>query len=409
MKFIILAIAMTFCVNACFSDSRFNYVKDIEYFKQKIAEKHIDPFNKVSEDEFNADIDALKAKSVAVKDFEFIFEMMKIVRKIGDGHTAVHFQSETNLRELPIDFGFTAGKFWVIGATEEHANLIGSELLSIEGKNIGIVSDRISTIVQFVENEYSEKQRIAQYITYVDLLAALDIITDQGSSTIRLIKDGKESLVTLGSTNKSKNGLRNSFHSKITKVTDAGIDGLWFGSVNDTDAVYIDFSTYPSSDQMERFGKKLLSYIRNKNIKKIAIDLRGNWGGNFYIGLRLAYYLNLADSVDWKHGVYVMVDNHTFSAATINAAQYAQLLNAKVLGTPTGSNLNGYQDMGTFVLPSTNLTISYSKRKFVLSQAADQPLFPDVELTPDMPIFTNHRDKVLEYFINEVSSADDTI
>jgi len=91
----------------------------------------------------------------------------------------------------------------------------------------------------------------------------------------------------------------------------------------------------------------------------------------------LAYALNLADSIDWKHGVFVLTSNKTFSAATSNAALFKQLLNAKTVGQPTGSNPNGYQDMDSFILPNSNLVITYSKRLFRLSSLAKIALQPD--------------------------------
>lgn len=86
----------------------------------------------------------------------------------------------------------------------------------------------------------------------------------------------------------------------------------------------------------------------------MVIDFRGNGGGDFFVGLTLAYYLNLADSIDWRSGVYVLTDKYTFSAGVSNAAQYRQILNARIVGEPTGGNPVGYQDMGSFILPNSS-------------------------------------------------------
>lgn len=99
--------------------------------------------------------------------------------------------------------------------------------------------------------------------------------------------------------------------------------------------------------------------------------------------MTLAYYLNLADSIDWRSGVYVLTDKYTFSAGVSNAAQYRQILNARIVGEPTGGNPVGYQDMGSFILPNSELTVTYSKRLFRFQDTATQGIRPDVLIEYD--------------------------
>lgn len=151
---------------------------------------------------------------------------------------------------------------------------------------------------------------------------------------------------------------------EIEKPIDLKQDYLWFSPIKTTEAIYIKFESYPSFEDMEKFGESVLNYINKNNIKQIVIDLRNNRGGDFFVGTFLAYYLNLADSIDWKSGVYVLTDKVTFSTATSNASQFRQMLNAKIVGEPTGSNPTGYQDMGQFKLPNSGMIVTYSKRLF---------------------------------------------
>ena len=141
------------------------------------------------------------------------------------------------------------------------------------------------------------------------------------------------------------------------------------------------FESYPSFEEMEKFGESVLNYINKNSIKQIVIDLRNNGGGDFFVGTFLAYYLNLADSIDWKSGVYVLTDKVTFS---------------------TGSNPTGYQDMGQFTLPNSGMIVTYSKRLFRFQEKITQGVKPDVLIEYDWESYSKGKDNMMEWIINDI-------
>lgn len=120
---------------------------------------------------------------------------------------------------------------------------------------------------------------------------------------------------------------------------------------------------------MNSFAEELLENIKKHNSQNLIIDLRNNYGGNIFMGLILARGLIVADCLNWKSGVYVLTNRATYSAAMVNALQFRQLLNAKIVGEPTGANPNGYQDLGQLNLPNSNVVITYTKRLFRMQDA----------------------------------------
>lgn len=153
---------------------------------------------------------------------------------------------------------------------------------------------------------------------------------------------------------------------------------------------------------MEDFAKDVKDYLDNNKIKNLIIDLRNNGGGDFFVGLRMAWPLVLVDSLDWEHGVYTLIGNSTYSAAMSNAAQYRQLLNAKLVGEPTGGNPVGYQDMGQFSLPNSGWTITYSKRNYRFQEFFSEGVQPDVLIEQDWPSYLKGIDQSLAWVLDDI-------
>ena len=242
-----------------------------------------------------------------------------------------------------------------------------------------------------------------------ELLYGLQLTKNKSKATFLFLDDdNKESKLFLNAIERKTYNERTDFQTfnvttpEIQKPVDSKHDFLWFSPIKDTKAVYIKFESYPSFQEMEQFGALVLSYINENQIKQVVIDLRNNGGGDFFVGTFLAYYLNLANSIEWKSGVYVLTDRVTFSAGTSNATQFRQMLNAKIIGEPTGSNPTGYQDMGEFILPNSGLFITFSKRLFRFQEKVTEGLQPDVLIEYDWDSYSKGTDNILKWVINEI-------
>ncbi len=267
----------------------------------------------------------------------------------------------------------------------------------------------MSKVAQYVENEQSEIIRTGEYLMISELLFGLQLTNNEFKAEFSFLDDSnKESKVLLNAIN-NKNYYENTdFHTfkiiipEIQKPIDLKHDYLWFGSIKDTKGIYIKFESYPSFEEMEKFGESVLNYVNENQVKQVVIDMRNNGGGDFFVGTFLAYYLNLADSIDWKSGVYVLTDKVTFSAGTSNASQFRQILNAKIVGEPTGSNPTGYQDMGQFTLPNSGMIVTYSKRLFRFQDKGTQGVQPDVLIEYDWKSYSKGIDNMMEWVINDI-------
>ena len=409
IKFIITTFFLLVALNT-YSQSTDSslWTEDINAYKANLEKHHIDLYNKISKVEFEQELKTIQSNLNSKTDIDVIIDLMRLTQKIGDGHTAFSLRGiETHL--FPIEV-YKVGKQWrIVKTTDKHKNLLGKELIAIDGKTMKQIEDEVGKVAQYIENKQSKTIRIAQYAMISELLFGLHLTNSKLDATFTFLDENKNKTeATLKAINSKDYYESVEFKNfkivipEIEKSIDLKHDYLWFSPIKTTEAIYIKFESYPSFEEMEKFGASVLNYINKNNSKQIVIDLRNNGGGDFFVGTFLAYYLNLADSIDWKSGVYVLTDKVTFSAATSNASQFRQMLNAKIVGEPTGSNPTGYQDMGQFKLPNSGITVTYSKRLFRFQEKVTQGVQPDVLIEYDWQSYSKGIDNMMEWVINDI-------
>lgn len=382
---------------------------DLQFYHQELEKNHIDIYNKIDKQNFEKELSAISSSVEKLSDWEIAVQLMQLTRKIGDGHTSVSVMNwETNY--FPIEVRKINGKWRVVKTTEEYPEILGTSIEKINGIDILEIEKKLSATVQFVENKYSEIIRIGEYMPLSELLFALKITKSTQEAKFQFIADGgKKIKLTINSI--PKNELKNQKYTEleinipeIVKPATVDFEYLWFTQIEGTKATYIRFDSYPKFEETIAFAEKLVEFMMQNQSRQVIIDLRNNGGGDLYIGLVLANALNMVDGIDWKTGVYVLSSGITFSAGASNVALFRELLNAKVVGTPTGSNPSGYQDMDEFVLPNSKLRITYSKRLFCIQEVATEGVQPDIFIDYDWESYLKGIDNILTEVLKMINS-----
>ena len=289
---------------------------------------------------------------------------MKLTHKIGggkgDGHTAVPLWP-MKLHKYPITLFDFGNELRIIKVKKAYNNLLGKKLIQIDGIPISEIYNKVSQITPFTENHQSSMDKTCSSIMIAEILFGLNLVKQKNKATFTFADDSRhyESIILEALTNEENKELEYKSivfkYPNITRPDSYKTKKVWYTSLRDSLTVYINFKEYPTEVEMNSFAEELLKNIKKHNLENLIIDLRDNYGGNLFVGLILASKLNTVDSINWKHGVYVLTNRVTYSAAMVNALQYRELLNAKIIGEPTGANPNGYQDLGQFNLPNSNV------------------------------------------------------
>ena len=402
-----LLLATILCVLSCDSDSLDSrevkqWKDDLQVYEDKLSHRHIDIFHSVPAKDFRQQLRGLRERLPSMSRSQVIVELMRVTRTINDGHTSVPLWNQP-LKKFPLSFKVIQSQVYVTGATEDQAELLGARLVSIGDHTSSDVIQALGHVVPFVENPYSTRANTGYYLNRAEVLFGLGLIDSPDRA--EFVFEAKEQTVKTSLISNQSYQFTQNLNFRDTasiELVEKVSDNVWFGSALGGRAIYFKFRRYPSMSEMESLADELLAFINDNQSNSLIIDLRENYGGDFFIGLKLAQYLVLADSIDWKSGVYVLIDNETFSAAMSNAAQYMQILNAKLVGEPTGAKPSGYQDMGLFTLPNSNLVVTYSKRLYHFKEGSNVALYPDMTIPISIDDYINGQDRPLNWILAEL-------
>lgn len=395
-----MALLLSSCGNA--QDKVTRWQEDVDYYAEKLIEGHIDLFHTLSESSFNEEILRIKSSIPHRTENELLVELMRLTRKISDGHTSFPLWGPEHA-SFPVRLKVYGESLYVVSTTTQHRGILGAKLVSINGVPAIEIFGKLSELSPFSENEFSTAVRAASYLPSATILNGLGIVDSGGEATFAFDLKGTVREMSLRASGTSKldaqiSHLKDPVFTAKEKVN----DDLWFGSSSDNKTVYLKFRRYTSISEMDKFARKLLEFINENKTKNLVIDLRDNYGGDFFVGLKLAQRLVLADTINWKSGVYTLIDNVTFSAAMSNAAQFSQILNSKLVGTPTGAKPSGYQDMGQFTLPHSGQEVTFSKRLYRFKEDQRDALYPDSHIDVSIEDCRNEYDRQLRWVLSNI-------
>ena len=413
--FLVLLLFLLSCGNASERTLEMTPEKwrdDIENLFSTLELKHINLYHSISKDKVQKEVNLLLEELPKLSNDEIFLRLSKIIKSLDDSHTGIWNQSEF-YNSYPLEFFvFNDTEIRVIRAPKKYPELLGAKLLWIDNTPLQEVISEVTSVSQCVDNWYSKSARLANYMKYSKILKGLGITKNQDSANFGFLLDnGAQKAINLEALplTEYSESLTNSLELETPFHFDKSLIGttyLWYQPVNEYNTGYIYFAGYPNLLQMRRFAIALSRDIIRRGIKNIIIDVRDNGGGDFYVGLELVKLLSITDQIDWQNGVYVITGRTTYSAGMSNTAHFKELLNAKIIGEPTGANPNDYQDAEGFQLQNSKLWVQFSKRYYRFQDTISNGIVPDVIIKPNWKMIKNKIDSNIEWILEDIKQIE---
>lgn len=359
-----------------------SWSKDLDYLVRELVAKHKNAFHSISKQALDERVTSLKSRLDDLNDSEKTVEFMRLVTLVGDGHTAVR-PDFAGFGVLPINvYSFDDGLF-IKAAVEEHKGLIGSRVVSIGGKAIPELKTEFAKFISH-DNTQSLRNAFQHYVIITEMLRAAGAVDSLGEVKVVLEKEGTKNTVVL--TPVSNAVLRKMKWTNASPAKQplylqkAGLDH-WNDWLPKNKTLYFKYNRCRGNDAFMKLAGGTVGFIKQNDVDRFVLDLRSNPGGNSAIFLPMLYYLKTHKDLNRKGHLFVIIGRRTFSSGLWNAVDMKKKTNALFVGEGTGGKPNHYGEVGTFKLPHSGLTVTYSKKFHRLLPNDDPP-----SLMPDIPV-----------------------
>jgi hypothetical protein len=420
---LLLALAVSPVTAAAFSDQSVaapqpspaaQWHADLAFLRSKLLAMHPNPFSKVSRAQFDREADQLDQSFSGLSREAAIVGIMRLVARLGDGHTAVlpGPQTRAGFHLLPLRFYFYGDDPYLDGADRAYAAGLGGRLTAINGIAAQEVIRRVREVTPG-DNKWTVAGRLPAYLIVPEVLAGLGIIASVDAAVpISLEVGGKTVTVAVEPIKSPESrvapGIATNYGPEWSDRSRKPAP-LWLRSPSkaywsDYDAktgtLYVQYNSCVSdpADPMPEFSNRLEQSIGLRQARRVIVDLRLNQGGNSYWNRYLVRAL-LHSTVSSKEGrFFVLIGRQTFSAGSMMAIELEKYTEAVFVGEPSGGSVQGFGDHDLIVLPNSGLGVMISAKFFQNDGPNDNrsAIVPQAPVSLTVEDYGSGRDPVLE-------------
>jgi len=374
--------------------------RDLTYLATELPKRHVNLFFKTAQQDWEKAVAELDAAIPTLNDDEIRVGLMKLVAMIGDSHTILAAGPEAGQHSYPLVLYWFKDGLIVLGAQDEHKELLGARLVSIEGHPVAEALSTVSPVFAY-DNQSQLKSQAPGYLVLAEVLHGLKLAASATEAQFTFaLPSGEERTVTLTPVaGDPRPSLKPALDPMTNKPAYMRGDGrrYWTEWLPFSETFYLGYDVCAEQDglPMKDFTVQVLDGLSGMPFKRLVIELRNNSGGNS--ALLDPLIDALAARKDLARGkLFVIIGRRTFSSAVLNALSLKDKTSAVFFGEPTGGKPSHYGEVKTFALPVSGLDVSYSTKYFDYHGDQSDSLKPDVTVELSSVDFLSGRDPVLE-------------
>lgn len=371
---------------------------------------HPKPFFASTRAELASTYAGLEGAPATMERSEFLVELMRATARPGrlggrDGHSGV-FPLDDHYPELHLYplllYWFEEGLF-VTQSLHEGRDLVGTELVAIDGVPIGRIIESVEPLVAR-DNAMTMRARLPQFLLTQEVLEGLGHITEQETKFSFRWGDERfdRKLAPMPAGDYAQGA--NIFHPMVPAFLPRRDRPLYLAHrqrdlfltyLEGSDAAYLQYNV--TLQDTDHIADQVAALYRKRTPAKVIVDVRHNPGGDNTTYGELLRTLTTGPIAN-NTQVYVLVGRGTFSAAGNFVVDLAQSLDVTVIGERSGFAPNQFGDPTSATLASSGLKVNAATVEWIKTQRNDPRLWlePDIRVGVTAADFFAGRDPVLD-------------
>jgi len=373
--------------------------------------------------EIAKEIAQLRGKISNLTDNEIILEIMRIMRKLNDGHSWAmpSFEHPDFKMTLPLLFYQFNEGLYIIAGDPKYKDLLGSQVLEYAGTPV----DKFTAIFDpyiMRDNQNALLVKIPYILRSPEYVKTKKLIRDAGSVDLKIVDmKGSRKTVTVKADSTQPNiwntlpnpaswvNLPQSLPGKMPLYLKDMGTAHWWELIPENKMVYCQLNKILNApgQNFAQFVQRLFRFYDSTHAEKLVIDMRWNNGGNTFLVMPLIDSIIRRPDLNKRGNLYVIIGRRTYSAAQNTSTYLERFTNPIFVGEPTGSSPNFVGEEEPLILPYSKTIINVSDLYWQSSWPFDKRTWiaPLLYTPPRFEYFKSNRDPAMEAIMEYISGG----
>ncbi|WP_425411058.1 tetratricopeptide repeat protein [Hyphococcus sp.] len=401
-----------------------DYRADIQFLRENLKQRHVAPFDNLSEAEFDTELDALAARAGDITFNEFIVALARIGAGLKEGHTGhmPAFDGQLDLPILPVELFPVSDGMALIAAHPDYEVILGAEVMEIGGVAMEEIAAAMAPLYSR-DTDAALPKGVAALARAPALLEGAGVVDSaQDAHVITIRKNGRRTRVQLQPMSKFETMGR----VADTRFVVAGGDPAprWLRDRNNPwlrdrldngRAMYFQFNSADTGRDDERNAEDFRNFIdemvteieNDPSIERMIVDMRWNAGGSYNNTKQVLPALIATGRFGERGDLYILTSPMTFSAASLHTEAFENWMAPIIVGMAGAGRPAHFAELGRFRLPRTQLEFRFSIAATTDSREHRPAFAPHLAVWPSAADIRAGRDPVLDAAIQYDPETDD--
>jgi hypothetical protein len=373
-----------------------HWEQDIAYIARELPAVRVGGLGAVPRAAWDAGAERLEAEVPRLTDGQVLVGLARLVAMLHDDETEVRFPARPF---YPLDSQWFGGHLYLLAVPAADHALLGAEVLAIDGHPVAQVMARIRSVIDYrnagllsaKETGYLDDASLLYWlgITGSPMSAALTARTAAGpEQTVRVTAAGS-GIIETPDFFLLQSG-RGEAHVPLPLYLRHGARPYWMQVFPGQQAVYLRYDQCLSDSGFQRLATQALAVLRTH---RLIVDLRDNFGGDSGPFRSLIEGIATNPQVN-RHGrIFGLVNQFTFSAATVDAHDLSRDTKAVLVGQPPEDPVDEYGNAQDLETPDSQIAVQYTTE--IIDPSGASFGIPDVTIEPTLQQVMTGDDPVL--------------